>query len=114
MAYCAGCGSFVGDYSAYRRQMGGKGQLVLCYRCNRWADRHPGRTTFPSAEIHRQSEGKKIRSIAAIYTMSSLAIFVVGIALVLRGDRAGTWVLLLLGAISLFLIGLGMRRSIRK
>lgn len=110
MAYCHGCGHYVGDYSAYRQNVPGKGELLLCYKCKQWADRHPGQTNFPPNQSAPFAEGKRVRTFANIYIISSLGLFAAGAALVLAGGRFAAGILFLLGAVSLFLIGLGMRR----
>ena len=79
MAYCHGCGRYVGDYSAYRQNVPGKGELVLCYKCKQWADRHPGQTNFPPKQSAPFAEGKRVRTFANIYIISSLGLFAAGV-----------------------------------
>jgi hypothetical protein len=104
----------MGDYSAYRHNVPGKGELVLCYKCKQWADRHPGQSNFPPKQFIPFAEGKRIRTFANIYIISSLGVFALGAALVVAGGRSAAGILFLLGALSLFLIGLGMRKFIKK
>jgi hypothetical protein len=110
MAYCKGCGRYVGDYSTYSLSIPGKGRMVLCHRCKRWAERHPGGTSFPRPDENPQVEGKRVRAFAIMYLLSSLGLFALGAILILVNHRIATGVLLLIGAISLFFIGVGMRR----
>jgi len=114
MAYCQGCGHYIGDYSAYRLNIPGKGELVVCYKCKRWAERHPGQTRFPAGIPRSSTEGKRVRTFATIYILSSLGLFVFGVVLILTSNKLATTILLLFGAISLFLVGLGMRRFVEK
>ena len=114
MAYCHGCGRFVGDYSAYRHTVPGEGDFVLCYKCKHWAERHPGQSTFPSGDAYPPAEGRRVRTYAAIYLISSVGLFALGATLVLTGTWTKGGALFLLGGVSLFLIGLGMRRSQEK
>lgn len=114
MAYCAGCGRYVGDYSAYHRVVPGKGEQLLCFRCSRWADRHPGNTSFPSQEMRFSPQAKRIRTFARIYIISSLGVFASGVALIVAGKTLGLGVLLILGGLSLFFFGLGMRKFLEK
>jgi hypothetical protein len=104
----------MGDYSAYRHNVPGKGELVLCYRCKQWADRHPGQSNFPPKQSIPFAEGKRVRTFANIYIISSLGLFAVGAVLALADGKLAAGVLFILGALSLFLIGLGMRRSLEK
>lgn len=114
MAYCAGCGRYVGDYSAYRRKVPGKGEQFLCYRCERWADRHPGKTNFPSEGIPRLPETGRLQTFGRIYIMSSFGVLALGVTLALMTKRSGAAVLLILGGLSLFFFGLGMRKFLQK
>ena len=114
MAYCAGCGRYVGDYSAYRRTAPGKGEQLLCYRCKRWADRHPGKTSFSSRELRHSPQDQRIRTFARIYIVSSLGIFALGLTLVLTGKGFASGILLTLGGLSLFFFGMGMRKYLEK
>jgi len=114
MAYCASCGRYVGDYSAYHREVPGEGKLLFCYQCNRWADRNPGKTPSFSNGIRYSPEGGRIRTFGRIYIISSLGIFALGVALMLVAKRLGPGVLLLLGGLSLFFFGLGMRKFLGK
>ncbi len=114
MSYCAGCGRYVGDYSAYRRVAPGKGEQLLCYRCRRWADRHPGKTSFPSPELRHSPQERRILTFARIYIIGSLGIFALGVALVLTGKGFGSGILLTLGGLSLFFLGVGMRKFFEK
>ena len=110
MAYCYGCGHYIGEYSAYRRTVPGKGELVLCYKCKQWAERHPEQSRFPPRDAGFRMERKRVRTFANIYILSSLGLFAFGVVLVLASDKLVVAILLLFGAVSLFLVGLGMRR----
>jgi len=108
MAYCQGCGNYVGDYSFYRHKLPGKGDMILCFRCKRWADRHPGRSTFPQTTTSFP-ETRRIRTFSTIYVISSFAMFAVGAVLIISGNHMGIGIAILLGAISLFLVGRRMK-----
>ncbi|MBI5114923.1 hypothetical protein HZA56_00455 [Candidatus Poribacteria bacterium] len=110
MAYCQGCGHYIGDYSAYRHNIPGKGALVLCYQCRHWAERHPGRTKFPAREIIPQQQTRRVRAYGSLYMMGAVGLFALGVFMLTRGNHFKTGLLLILGAVSLFSIGLGMRR----
>lgn len=114
MAYCGGCGRYVGDYSGYRHKMSGASEIILCYRCKRWADRHPSSSSFPQREEHPRYESRRIRTFANIYIISSFGLFAFGVTLIVLSDRFMLGLLIFLGAISLFAIGLGMRRFMGK
>jgi hypothetical protein len=109
MAYCHGCGAYVGDYSFYRHKMPGQGEMVLCYRCKRWKERHPQSTAFPKNES--LAEGKKrVRTFSSIYIVSSLGLFAAGAMVIFTANRTGIGLIIVLGAISLLLVGRGMRK----
>ena len=114
MANCHGCGHYIGDYSAYRLNVPGKGEVVLCYKCKRWAERHPGQTRFPPREPFLQTESRRVRTFANIYMLSALGLFAFGAVLILASNKLVVATLFLLGAISLFLVGMGMRRFLQK
>lgn len=114
MAYCSGCGRYVGDYSAYRREAPGRGEQLLCYKCNRWADRHPGKTTLPSPKVRHSTEDRSVRTFATIYIISSFGVFALGITLALTTKRFGLGILMILGALSLFFFGTAMKRFLNK
>lgn len=114
MAYCQGCGSYVGDLSAYRHNVPGKGEMVLCYRCKRWAERHPGRSRFPPRHSLPPTEGRRIRTFAILYTVSSLGLFAFGVFLLVSGNPLIYPILSILAALSLFLFGVGMRKYLEK
>lgn len=109
MAYCQGCGSYVGDYSFFRHKIPGKSEMVLCYRCKHWADRHPGQDKFP-VKAASSFENSRIRSFSLIYVISAFGMFAAGVLMVLSGARPAIGLLVLIGAISLFLVGRGMRK----
>jgi hypothetical protein len=109
MAYCQGCGNYVGDYSFYRHKLPGKGDIILCFRCKRWADRHPGRSTFPQMTASLP-ETRRIRTFSTIYVISSFAMFAVGAVIIISGNHVGIGIAILLGAVSLFLVGRRMKK----
>ncbi|RJP64437.1 MAG: hypothetical protein C4532_19285 [Candidatus Abyssobacteria bacterium SURF_17] len=111
MAYCQSCGRYVGDYSAYRHSIPGKGDAVLCYRCKRWVDRHPGQSTVPSKQPFIAPERKRVRTFANIYVVSSLGVFAFGGVLALTGKGVVPGVICLLAGVSLFFIGVGMKKA---
>lgn len=110
VAYCQSCGRYVGDYSAYRHNIPGKGEAVLCYRCKRWVDRHPGQGTLPPKQAFTNPERKRVQTFANIYVVSSLGVFVFGAVLALTGKGMVTGVICILAGISLFFIGVGMKK----
>jgi hypothetical protein len=55
-------------------------------------------------------ERKRVRTFANIYILSSLGLFAFGVVLILASDKLLVALLLLFGAVSLFLVGVGMRR----
>ena len=114
MAYCSGCGRYVGDYSAHHLKRPGKDELTLCYGCKRWADKHPGESAFPSFEARISPQSRRIRTFATIYMVSSLGVFALGAAVALESERMGLGLLMILGAVSLFLLGLAMQKFSRK
>ena len=114
MASCQGCGRYIGDYSGYHYSETGKDDLVLCYKCKRWADSHPGHTTFPPHGVLASTETRRVRTFANIYLISALGLFALGVLLVVSGSWLKAGALFLLGAFSLFFIGRGMRRSSRE
>ncbi len=112
MAYCQGCGNYVGDYSAYRRSLPGRGEVVLCYKCNHWADRNPGKTRFPTSQS-AAPPARRIRTFSRIYLVSALGLFAFGGAFLLSG-RVTPAVLLFVASLSLFLLAVGMKRFSEK
>jgi hypothetical protein len=114
MPYCHGCGCYTGDYSAYLEEIPGKGKIVLCYRCKKWSERHPGQSAFPSRNTYFQTQGKRIRTFAAIYIIGSFSLFALGITLIVTSGRFTGGTLLLLGGMSLLFIGFGMKRFSEK
>ena len=88
--------------------------MLLCFRCKRWADRHPGKTTFPSPKAHRSVEGRRVRTFATIYIISSFGVFAVGVMVALAAKRLGLGILMILGALSLFFFGVAMRKFSEK
>ncbi|GAB4344905.1 MAG: hypothetical protein Kow0099_24720 [Candidatus Abyssubacteria bacterium] len=108
MAYCQGCGNYVGDYSAYRHTVPGKGEIVLCFKCHRWADRHPGKTRFPAVQLSTPTE-RRVRTFSQIYMISAFGLFAFGGAFLISG-RVMPAVLLFLASLSLFLLGIGMKK----
>ncbi len=114
MACCHGCGRYIGEHSAYRRKVPGKSDIVLCYRCHRWADRHAGGAEFPAGTAFPPRRTGRIRTVTSIYILGSLILFVFGIGFLLASAFLGAGFLIILGAASLFLIGFGMRKSLQK
>jgi hypothetical protein len=114
MPYCHGCGRYIGEYSAYHREMPGRGTVHLCHHCNRWSERHPGQTGFPPRNSGLKTEGKRVRTFATIYVISSFGICILGLTLIITTDRLFSGILFIIGAISLCLIGLGMKRFSEK
>lgn len=114
MADCAGCGRYVGDYSAYRLDVPGVPSLLLCYNCKRWADRHPGKTTFPSPRARHPGESRRVNTFATIYIIGSFGVFALGVTIALSTRRLGLGVVMILGAISLFFFGISMRKFSEK
>ncbi len=88
--------------------------MVLCYRCKRWAERHPNSKKFPPRRPHSPTENKRVKTFANIYMLSSLGLFAFGAVLVFSGGNMTTGILLVLGGLSLFLFGFGMRRFMEK
>ena len=114
MSYCKGCGRYIGDYSAYRVNVPGHGELMLCYHCRRWAERHPGQTGFPARQAGQGKESKAFMPSANLYVVCSFGLLAFGLVLILAGNKSSTGFILILAACSLFFIGVGMRRSLRK
>ena len=114
MATCSGCGRFVGDYSAYRIDVPGKGSLLLCYRCKRWAERNPGATGFPSPKIRQSIEGRRVRTFSTIFIIGSFGLFALGLTIALMAGRFGLGAMMILGALSLFFFGISMRNFSEK
>ncbi|RJP22111.1 MAG: hypothetical protein C4520_08620 [Candidatus Abyssobacteria bacterium SURF_5] len=114
MAYCQGCGAYVGDYSFYRQKLPGKGEMILCYRCNRWSQSHPGRTGFPERTSMPYAGKSRIKTFSTIYIISSIGVFAAGAAIVISGGGgSGIGILIVIGSISLFLVGRSMRKYIK-
>lgn len=114
MANCQGCGRYVGDYSGYRYQESGKDDIVLCYKCKRWADSHPGQNGFPRHGLTPATDVRRVRTFATIYVISALGLFALGVLLVVSRNWFKAGALFVLGAFSLFFIGRGMRKSSRQ
>ncbi len=110
MANCAGCGRYVGDYSAYRIDAPGKLSQPLCYRCKRWADRNPGKTVFPPPGADRPMESRRVSTFATVYIIGSFGMFALGVTIALATGRAALGVMIILGAVSLFFFGMSMRK----
>ena len=114
MANCAGCGRFVGDYSVYHLETPGESKIILCYACKRWADRHPGKTTFPPRDSRHSAQSNRVSTFATIYIISSFGIFALGVAIAVAAKRPGLGMLMILGALSLFFFGTAMRKFSKK
>jgi hypothetical protein len=114
MVNCAGCGRYVGDYSAYRLDAPGKPSLPLCYRCKRWADRNPGNMSFPPARGTSPATGRRLSSFSKVYIISSFGVFALGVTIALMTGRAVFGVIMILGAVSLFFFGMSMRKLSEK
>ncbi len=104
----------MGDYSAHHLKRPGKDELTLCYGCKRWADKHPGESAFPSSDAGASPQSRRIRTFATIYMVSSLGVFALGTAVALESERRAFGLLMILGAVSLFLLGLAMQKFSRK
>ncbi len=113
MAYCQGCGEYIGDYSSYRRNVPGRGEMVLCYRCKHWSDRNPGHSNFPPRHPITP-EMNRVRASANSYISIAVGIFMIGIILIMITSRLILGILLIGGSFSLFLFGWGMKRFLRK
>jgi len=59
-------------------------------------------------------EGKRIRTFSTIYIIGSFGVFALGITIALTTKRVGLGMLIVLGALSLFFFGIGMRKFLEK
>jgi len=95
--------------------MPGRGSLLLCYQCKRWADKNPGTTNFPRPGVRRPSlEGRRIRTFATIFIIGSFGIFALGLTIALTMGRIRAGAIMILGALSLFFLGVSMKRFSEK